>query len=77
MTLWKVTKTSTNALFFGLYRAGIINPVVEVRVYRYRWRARIACFLGNISPIGTPWICSAEMEPCWPDSNVVPLRKSV
>jgi hypothetical protein len=76
--LWKVTFTTQNLLLVGVGSPlGLdLGRYVKIRIYRWHWRAKLAVLLGSVSPIGTPFVCWAEMEPYWPNSNVIPLRRS-
>lgn len=73
--LWKVTFTllSINMLRFHLATGTKPNPTSWTKVYRWKWRAKLAAFQ---MPTGTGSFIATSVEPYWPDSNAVPLRKS-
>jgi len=72
--LWRVTFRWTNIAIFAVMLRSY-QPTIEVRVYRWKWRAKLAVFLAEIA-CGQTGICPcATIEKYWPDaSNVVPLR---
>lgn len=73
--LWKVTFTQLSIHMLGFYLATgkKPNPPSWTKVYRWKWRAKFAAFQ---MPTGTGVFLVTKVEPYWPDSNIVPLRKS-
>ena len=69
--LWKVTIRygSVIGTMIGL------KPTEETKVYRWRWMARLAAFHRSWFVAGGIW-SHAEVEPYWPNSNVVPFKRA-
>lgn len=67
--LWKVTTTYGSVMGIALK----MKPLEETRVYRWRWRARLAAF--NRCYFAWGFWSNSIVEPYWPQANVISLPR--
>jgi hypothetical protein len=75
--LWKVTWTllSLTELRIAIMMQRKPQPMTWSKVYRWRWRARLAAFPSALSLASGGYTVLTAIEPVWPDAeNVVALR---
>jgi hypothetical protein len=74
--MWKVTTTIYNWMLMPLYADGLMKPTTSVRVYRWRWRARLAAFTANATPPMSLIIMRAVVEPYDMGANVIRMGEA-